>query len=61
MSRAQGIRTLFIGKRAAPQTCTLRMTSSKMADLRRHGLRAETERRLGTLSGIALPAIGHQP
>lgn len=71
MSRAQGIRTLFIGKQAATQTGTPRIqiacdqnrkqTGKCMPELGARGLRGKKARRSGAPPSTALIAIGHQP
>jgi len=61
MSRAQGVRALFVGKQAAPQTGIPRMTGRLMPDLGARGLRGETARRSGAPRRTALIAIGHPP
>ena len=54
MSRAQGVRTLFVGEQAVPQP------GRERPGLGPRGLRGEKPRRYGTPSRTALIAFGHQ-
>jgi len=66
MSRAQGIRTLFLGEQIASQTETLPIAGKGLPGIGTHRSRCEQSRpdllqTGGELSRIALSAIGHQP